>query len=168
MKKYTKGLTLTAGLAVLLGAVFSYSVWNQKQTESPHYVDRACGVCHATGSPNCTPTNCFTCHVASDAALFANLKAPELTLCTSCHDQEGEITVPNAEGKEIKINLGISHPWGLVPSEAAMPNTLPLVDGTLTCQTCHDVHSTNEESRMLRLGIDSDFTPLCLDCHSTY
>lgn len=149
MKQYVKeGLIASAALAVLGTATFSAYVWHQQQHESPHYRGNACGVCHQ-----------------EDGLL---LKASELALCTSCHDQEGDVMVRNAEGHMINVNLGNSHPFGIVPSAKSMPRMLPLPGGVITCQTCHDVHQINDANHMVRLCVDSDYTPLCRDCHAGY
>jgi len=155
-KLYVKTGLATAGGLILLGLLaYNTGLWQAQKAESPHYRADACTVCH----------------VSSEGG--QDLKAEELVLCTSCHEREGRVTVArNAEGYEISINLGLSHPWGLEPVRG-IPATLPLKAGRITCQTCHDVHLTNHESHMLRLytagvGQDADFTVLCQDCHPTY
>jgi predicted CXXCH cytochrome family protein len=150
LKKYVKyGLATAAGLTLLTALPFSYQLWQEQQKESPHYRAGACMVCHSS---------------ANDTTL----KTDELTLCTSCHDREGDVEVLNAEGIAIKINLGLSHPWGIVPVRG-VPQNLPLSPlGQITCQTCHDVHSDNATNRMVRLCDGKDFTPLCHDCHAGY
>lgn len=154
-KQYVKsGLVLGAGLLGLLGLWFSTEEWRANRSESPHYRAEGCAVCHA-GATGQEP-----------------LKASELTLCQSCHapDSHGVTKVPNAEDRTITVDLGQSHPFGIEPSQKSYPLTLwkYLNDGKVTCQTCHDVHLTNYESRMLRLGSDNNFTPLCHDCHPEY
>ncbi len=152
-KQYVKyGLTAGAGLLALSALYFSMPAWREQQRESPHYRQSACGVCHA-GEP-------------AEGVLVA---PSEVVLCQSCHAPEthGEIRVRNAEGNEITVDLGISHPFG-IRADKAWPMTLPVTLGHITCQTCHDVHLTNNESNMLRLGNETDFTPLCLDCHVGY
>jgi predicted CXXCH cytochrome family protein len=151
VKKYVKfGLTTAAGLAALTGIVFYTDLWKAQKAESPHYRSGACMVCHISTEN-------------------LSLKTDELILCTSCHDQEGEVKVLNAEGHEISVDLGRSHPWGLEPSFNSMPKTLPLNDhAQITCQTCHDVHLDNTTNHMVRLCEDGDFTPLCHDCHPNY
>jgi predicted CXXCH cytochrome family protein len=167
-KKYKKGIAITATLAILIGAGFSAYMWNARKTISPHYVDSACAVCHTYFSVTCVEADCFSCHPPDVAEIWSQLKASELDLCTSCHEQEGDVEVQNAEGVLVSVDLGNSHPFGLVPSEKSMPAALPLNDGKVTCQTCHDVHLSNLESHMLRLGTGTDYTPLCLDCHQGY
>lgn len=154
VKRYTKGIATAAGLVALASVAFVSQEYWANRTTSPHYVDGACGVCHAQDT---------------------TLKAPEGVLCTSCHGREGETYVKNVEGRLIKIDLGASHPWGVVPEARNTPKTLPLyewemvdgklVNGKVICSTCHDVHVDNADSRMLRLGNDEDWDPLCADCH---
>ena len=170
-KKYKKGIAITATLAILIGAGFSTYMWNARKVHSPHYVDSACAVCHVYFSVTCTNASCFACHPPENLEYWTQLKASELDLCTSCHEREGDVEITNAEGNLISVDLGTSHPFGIVPSEKSMPANLPLNNGEVTCQTCHDVHLSNTESHMLRLydpGEFADFTPLCLDCHSGY
>ena len=155
-KRYAKGIAITAALVVLAASGFVAEEYWANRTVSPHYVDEACTVCHGEDT---------------------RLKANEIELCTSCHGREGETYVKNEEDVLIKIDLGRSHPWGVVAVPGKnFPTTLPLyewelidgklVNGKVYCSTCHDVHTDNEDSRMLRLGDDEDFTPLCADCHS--
>ena len=170
-KKYKKGIAITATLAILIGAGFSTYLWNARKEQSPHYVDAACAVCHIYFSATCTSADCFQCHPPDVLDVWAQLKASELDLCTSCHEREGGVEVLNAEGVLVSVDLGNSHPFGLVPSDKSSPATLPLNAGVVTCQTCHDVHLTNDESHMLRIynpAAIADFTPLCLDCHQGY
>ena len=151
-KQYMKyGLVTGAGLLALTAALFSTDVWRGNQRESPHYRQDACGVCHLGEPKN------------------AVLKSDEISLCTSCHepDTHGLVEVPNAEGRKVKVDIGMSHPYG-IRADKSWPLTLPVFMGYITCQTCHDVHLTNIESSMLRLGKRSDITPLCHDCHPNY
>jgi predicted CXXCH cytochrome family protein len=175
-KLYKKGLAITVALAVLTLAPFSVYLWSENKQESPHYVDLACAVCHTYVADLCESEDCLTCHPPDNLVPYQQLKAPELVLCTSCHDREGETEVQNEDGIVIKVDLGASHPWGMGPGRHS-PSTLPLKEGKIVCQTCHDVHLTNAESHMLRLYIPiydendstrADFTPLCLDCHHDY
>jgi len=157
-KIYKKGLIASTGIILLAGLTyFSFEMYRTMQKETPHYVDGGCGVCH----------------IIENEITLVGLKANEELLCTSCHSREGDIEIENELGTLIKVDLGISHPYGMEPSEKSIPTTLPLFDGKIKCSTCHDVHTDNSESNMLRLytaqeGQNADFTLLCLDCHKEY
>jgi predicted CXXCH cytochrome family protein len=154
-KQYIKAGLATASGLILLGVLaFETGLWRTQKAQSPHYRADACMVCHT----------------AEDTS---TLKADELALCTSCHEREGDVIVPNSEGESITVDLGLSHPFGVPVTASNAPATLPLNNGAITCQTCHDVHLSNVESHMLRLyGAQAnglpDWTPLCHDCHPGY
>lgn len=175
-KKYSKGIAISASLAVLIGAAFLPSLWTETKTSSPHYVDLACAACHDYVQSRCDSADCTACHPTDNPSPYKHLKAPEIDLCTSCHEQEGSVEIFNDNGVPVTVDLGRSHPWGMVPIKHR-PRTLPLKHGRVTCHTCHDVHLNNEASHMLRMFAPmgdpddpsrADFTLLCLDCHSGY
>ena len=88
--------------------------------------------------------SCSYCHsvatpVAGNAGLLSSL--PEL--CVACHPDR----VGDAE-----------HVIGVKPI-AAMSIPLPLLNGVLTCTTCHDPHSSS--ATLLR----TEKTVLCRVCH---
>jgi len=72
----------------------------------------------------------------------------------------------------VEVDMAITHPIGLMPTETIHPRTLPLSreTGAINCITCHDQHAMDKRLRMLRYyypgnGHPADFRPLCLDCH---
>jgi predicted CXXCH cytochrome family protein len=94
----------------------------------------------AAESPHAT---CTYCHVDSATGV---LISPEPGLCLKCH--------PNRKGtSEHKIEIAVTTP----PAEP-----LPLMDGLMTCITCHDVHTT--ERPLLRVSGKK----LCVACHQKY
>lgn len=91
-------------------------------------------------------SQCINCHVSgvnnfeqANAPLIQNL--PQL--CIACHQQ--------------RIDDG-EHIINVVP-RLAIPHQLPLVDGQVSCTSCHDAHS--QQPMQLRM----DAAKLCLDCH---
>ena len=67
--------------------------------------------------------------------------------CASCHQFEPVL----------------SHPIGMAP---AHPHSLPLVNGRISCGTCHDAPATHG-SEADRVGVRSTPRGLCLECHDS-
>ncbi|MDH5444579.1 MAG: cytochrome c3 family protein [Gammaproteobacteria bacterium] len=86
--------------------------------------------------------------------------------CKSCH-RENQPTEDRAELVHTLPNLCIEchseradkgeHQINIVPTGGTGP--LPLVEGKLSCTTCHDPHST--QGKQLRISAKT----LCLTCH---
>ncbi len=91
----------------------------------------ACNNCHIDSSPNRDAAN--------TALLF-----PPLELCLNCHKDR---------------NGARDHALGLEPGPDGISADLPLVDGLISCTTCHDSHT--KTASLLRLPHES----LCLACH---
>ena len=89
-------------------------------------------------------TNCHTQGVSNDTAMMATISPALPQLCINCH-QERKLV-----GEHI-IN---------VKPVSAQPKTLPLLNGEVSCTTCHDPHG--KLPAQLRL----DAAKLCQDCHS--
>jgi len=87
--------------------------------------------------------DCSTCHVSHGSGGMLALKEPVTQLCIGCH--------PDRKGSA-------EHKVAVVPS-VQVPG-LPLIEGKVTCVTCHDPHS-NANGAMLRIGPEK----LCLACH---
>jgi hypothetical protein len=96
-------------------------------------------------------------------------------LCISCHKKiTGYVAMADiSTGKYVEVDMAITHPIGLMPTESIYPKTLPLSKetGAINCVTCHDQHAVDRRLRMLRYyypgnGHPADFRPLCLDCHT--
>ncbi|SHJ27409.1 doubled CXXCH domain-containing protein [Malonomonas rubra DSM 5091] len=81
------------------------------------------------------------------------LRSPEeqaITVCYQCHSE---------------ADLGTSHPVRLYSGrDVRIPETLPTVEGMLTCVTCHDPHGGPGEM-LVRTQIK---TQLCVTCHYKY
>lgn len=92
----------------------------------------ACNNCHIDSSPNRDAAN--------TALLF-----PPLELCLNCHKDR---------------NGNRDHALGLEPSSDGMSVDLPLVDGLISCTTCHDSHT--KTPGLLRLPSET----FCLACHT--
>lgn len=156
------GLTASVAILVLAATAFGGGLYYALRDKSPHYVSGGCQVCHVATDPEQTGD--------------LSLKAGQLELCVSCHEAgqcAATLSVPNENGVSVNLAIGVTHPYGIVPSEASRPDQLPLRDGLIACSTCHDLHMDNAESHMLRLytyrpGANVDWTPLCADCHPTH
>lgn len=96
---------------------------------------------------------CPDCHVDSDRNP-KKLTATITKLCKGCHS------------KTVRTS---SHPVDIVPEFMQIPADLPLTDGKITCNTCHNVHADAK----LAFGYKSfflrrptvDFRFFCLSCH---
>lgn len=170
---------------------------------NPHYGTSHCDDCHATaGKPDHSPKDidhCFTCHdlrtrelkpsargqldarLGIGSACAHGLKHPMgedrtvTSLCISCHrNVQGYVAMVDISSKKyVEIDMSVTHPIGLMPTETIYPKTLPLdrVTGAINCTTCHDPHAVDRRLKMLRYyypgnGRPADFRPLCLDCHT--
>lgn len=100
-----------------------------------------------------TEKQCFSCHIDPDGAP-KRLRKPVTELCVSCH---------------AIIMEAASHPYDIAPRIAFVPPDLPLDNGLLTCNTCHNVHMEAKiifglKSHFLRRAV-SDIKDFCLACH---
>lgn len=89
---------------------------------------------------------CRDCHIqggTEGTAMATPLRHALPQLCIECHQEQG------AAG-EHRINLR---------PISAHPTTLPLLDGQVSCTSCHDPHAKGP--MQLRL----EASRLCLDCH---
>ncbi len=96
--------------ARMLRAAF-LSLASSSSSINPHWKDVMCISCHC-----CRPTEGqLLCLNAGDVE----------TMCTRCHD-----------GFHARRDI---HPVGVVPSaDVEIPDSLPLLEGKVTCLTCHD------------------------------
>jgi predicted CXXCH cytochrome family protein len=88
--------------------------------------------------------DCAICHIMNSKNEAVQLIQPITKLCTSCHPDR---KTPS------------EHIVDIVPSMAV--NGLPLMNGNMTCVSCHDSHE-NRHKAMLRV----DPKDLCLLCHN--
>lgn len=89
---------------------------------------------------------CINCHVnenPGEAGADDALLLPPLELCLSCH---------------MDRDTDQDHALGMEPGFDAT-GELPLIDGLISCTTCHDSHVITKG--LLRLSHDG----LCLACH---
>jgi hypothetical protein len=179
-------LLLMASLATLY-----IQVYKIKGPHNPHFESAHCFDCHDARGSKMTAVQCFDCHdhlsrellpgafekrlAMSEVACSHPLKKLTPTkLCLSCHDTvSGVVVMTNiSDGEYIEIDMSITHPIGLMPSEVAYPKTLHLSDvGSIDCVTCHDPHGLDPRMKLLRYyhpgnGHPPDFRSLCNDCHS--
>lgn len=90
----------------------------------------------------------------SDQGRHPQLRSPEelaIDACYQCHPE---------------TSLGTSHPVRLYSSgtKTRIPESLPTVDGMLTCVTCHDSHGAPGKN-LVRHTVK---TKLCVACHHTF
>lgn len=112
--------------------------------ENPHGREDACAVCHEGTAP-------------TDDVGPASLDA---ALCRDCHPRD-------------RMYLGCleekAHPIGQEPKTATIPADWPLLDGTVTCATCHAEpgcdSSRSQDPPYHRDGPYIDEFSLCWKCH---
>jgi predicted CXXCH cytochrome family protein len=100
-----------------------------------------------------TDEECYNCHYDPNGNP-SNLKAPVTVLCGLCHSV---------------IIKRSTHPFDVVPRMADIPPDLPFTNGKVTCNTCHDIHSSSTivfgiKSYFLRRQV-SDIKDFCIACH---
>ncbi len=96
----------------------------------------------AQGHGQCT--SCHTQGITDDTAVMASIRHTLPGLCINCHSD--------------RVTAG-EHIINVAPL-AAHPISLPLVNGMVSCTTCHDPHG--KQTAQLRL----DAAKLCQDCHN--
>ncbi|MBI5100262.1 MAG: cytochrome c3 family protein [Nitrospirae bacterium] len=95
---------------------------------------------------------CRDCHV--DTERYPKKMTDSVTkLCGKCHK------------KEVKRS---SHPVDIAPQSVTVAADLPLTDGMITCNTCHNIHGdrytlTGQKTNFLRRN--SSGRDFCLICH---
>lgn len=88
-------------------------------------------------------TNCHAQGVIDDQAVMATIRPALPELCINCH--------------QARLDQG-EHVINIRPV-TARPSTLPLLNGMVSCTTCHDPHAKGPAQ--LRLNA----AQLCQDCH---
>ena len=99
------------------------------------------------GGPHTNPASCHACHTRADAGVGP--PRPDTETCQGCHAQAD------------------MHPVGVTPAETRVPDGWPLVDGTVSCRTCHDqpAHGLALEAPYLRGEAGADREAFCFSCH---
>jgi len=99
-----------------------------------------------------TEGDCPKCHV--DSSENPKVLTMSVTkLCQPCHK---------------KINRKSSHPVDKVPESIRVPADLPLTDGKVTCNTCHNIHESNLTAmggKTYFLRRPSAGREFCMACH---
>ncbi len=131
----------------------------------------ACLLCHPS-PPNDEPPTLW-----DDFREPANLDLHSPNLCLSCHDGllATGFTSPCVGRRQVELSQlrppaspeSAGHLFAFADSSAGAPSTiaprdLPVVDHRVSCTTCHDPHSSQQEF-MLRK--DPEAGELCLACH---
>ena len=189
-------------VAICMLSVSVWFLWSSvrllQRPHSPHYGTTHCFDCHEGNNNHPEHADCYTCHDILTRGLLPGAMAAMLkqspkgtclhdikgktvdgrrsvtSLCLSCHKSvNGYVAMVNIESKQyVEIDMAMTHPIGLKPTETIHPKTLPLSKetGAINCITCHDQHAADKRLRMLRYyypgnGHPADFRPLCNDCH---
>ncbi len=81
------------------------------------------------------------------------------SLCLGCHSDQGGI---------LEIDLMRTHPIGIIPKKAQVPQDNLSFEGTLTCTSCHDPHPSNPNYMYLRADVSGggDMGAFCEICHA--
>jgi predicted CXXCH cytochrome family protein len=113
-----------------------------------------------TLNPHLKRTFCFACH--ADGKPSPLQAAATVAVCQRCH---GSGKIP-----------GMSHPMNKVPAGYAIPQGWPLVDGAMTCVTCHVpghapgvIAGRPDEPAapyLLRGAVGGERTAVCFRCHA--
>ncbi len=97
---------------------------------------------------------CQKCHIDASENPKA-MRTSITTMCQSCHR---------------KLTKNSSHPVDTLPELVKVPADLPLSNGRITCNTCHNIH----ENRFSSFGSKTYFLrrpvvgrDFCLSCHQT-
>ncbi|MDF1524719.1 MAG: cytochrome c3 family protein [bacterium] len=79
-------------------------------------------------------------------------------LCLGCHNEDEGI---------MPIHLTKSHPVGVKPKKAFVPQEVLGNNGELTCGSCHDPHPSNPNYKYLRVGTNDGrkMGAFCAYCH---
>ena len=119
-------------------------------------------------------SSCLLCHVPgfedASAGDYALLEDSIDAVCLRCHVKTECCTIGQ---KHLGVFIGNSHPSDLDARDLkreSSPETLPLQDGRLTCNTCHfHRRPAGRDYKLVRLveftGDGVQWTTLCQDCH---
>ncbi|MDF1537115.1 MAG: hypothetical protein P1S46_11580 [bacterium] len=137
------------------------------------------GTCSARAveilDPHKEPARCLSCHTATPTV--EDIENGELLLhmdgidetCHMCHPYDC-CRIYALKGHNHPSNVG---KWDV--EHFTEPETLPLFDGFITCNTCHFHRQAQVQGdnyfmvRIVRVGLDRvDWTALCHDCHVDY
>jgi predicted CXXCH cytochrome family protein len=124
----------------------------------------------AFGSHDNECVECHDIHTAQGAALIGvepfeaenpstgTLVRDSSSLCLGCHSDQGGV---------LEVDLMKTHPIGIIPKRAQVPQGNLSLDGTLTCTSCHDPHPSNPNYMYLRTNVSggSDMGSFCEVCH---
>jgi len=90
--------------------------------------------------------------------------------CSLCHIDEKKQPMnikPNITGACDTCHTGLkerlSHPTDIYPT-LIIPKDMPLIEGRITCITCHYIHPKEERRYFLRRGVKGPF--FCSSCHT--
>ena len=80
------------------------------------------------------------------------------SLCLGCHSDQGGI---------LEIELMKTHPIGIIPKRAQVPQENLSLEGALTCTSCHDPHPSNPNYMYLRGEVSGsgEMGAFCEICH---
>ena len=125
--------------------------------------------------PHTEPSNCGSCH--SQNPTEEDVRSGELYLLASTIDDTCHICHPYdcCKINSLKGHNHVSNVSKWDVEKFTEPETLPLFEGMITCNTCHyhrRAEVPGQGYRMVRLvevTLDRvEWTKLCLDCHIDY
>ncbi|MCB9858026.1 MAG: cytochrome c3 family protein [Phycisphaerales bacterium] len=126
---------------------------------------RRCTVCHMEwiepiASGEATPI------MDVPAVIEESPFASRANVCLSCHDSS-VVDSRHRVWDEHGHQTGISPPKGMV-----VPDYLPLIEGKVSCRTCHSAHTGGDFTGDLRssvfLRVNNNASQLCMTCHADY
>lgn len=140
---------LLLGVALLLSLTWGWGMPALSNGIDQSQVDQATQLWQ-TSAHAFNAVNCSSCHEAEETQAF--VAQPGVESCQSCHQQSVETFFLGKHG--VRTWEGESP---LTPAMARLPMQPDAMQLTMTCNTCHDVHSVNTQ----QAAVDS-----CLTCHS--
>ncbi|UCG38915.1 MAG: cytochrome C [bacterium] len=144
-----RGILILAALAVLAmpAAVLA---------AGPH--DNDCTDCHSLHDTKADPAFGVVPNSSEKYRGSGQTVSGTDALCLGCHNE--------AEGI-MPILLAKSHPLGVRPRKAFVPQEVLGRNGELTCGSCHDPHPSNPNYKYLRIdtGGGRNMGAFCAYCH---
>ncbi len=126
---------------------------------------RRCTICHMEwieplASGESTPL------MEVPAVMEGSPVASRESSCLSCHDA-------SVVDSRHRVWDEHGHKTGVTPPEGMeVPDYLPLMDGKVSCRTCHSAHTGGDFTGDLRssvfLRVDNTASQLCMTCHANY
>jgi predicted CXXCH cytochrome family protein len=111
-------------------------------------------VAEASNSHVFKKAECFLCHLDPSNEPSKLINKPISEMCASCHRM---------------VMKTSSHPVEIEPYNMEIPPDMPLRNGLVTCNTCHNIHADKESESGLKTYYLRNGTPgngsACSSCH---